>query len=195
SEDSSAVWGGEDAFMAAVPDKLLPRREEFIGLDELDRFIRERPQTYSSVEKLHSPASYRWEKWVAAEDIKNRIAQEAAPGEILRIVSRGRGISGRVREVEITGTEGAVRISGDRIRSRLGGLRSNLFSIRTKTGADGKPEYFIFQGAGWGHGVGMDQSGAAGMAQAGYTAGEILEHYYPRARLAVFADTPPPEDD
>ncbi|MCL1817471.1 MAG: SpoIID/LytB domain-containing protein [Spirochaetaceae bacterium] len=192
SEDSSAVWGGEDAFMAAVPDKLLPQREDFISLDELERFIRERPKTYSSVEKLHSAAGYRWEKWVAAEDIKSRIAREAAVGEILRIVSRGRGISGRIREVEITGTEGAARVFGDRIRSRLGGLRSNLFSIRAKTGPDGRPEYFIFQGAGWGHGVGMDQNGAAGMAQAGYTAQEILAHYYPRAWLETLTDASSP---
>jgi len=66
-------------------------------------------------------------------------------------------------------------------------LRSNLFSIRTKTGSEGRPEYFIFQGAGWGHGVGMDQSGAAGMAQAGFTARDILAHYYPRAQQETFA--------
>jgi SpoIID/LytB domain protein len=183
SEDSSAVWGGDDAFMAAVPDKLLPVRERLLPLNELDTFIRERPKSYSAVERLHSPAAYRWEKWVSAEDIKNRVAAEGKTGDILRIISRGRGISGRVREVEILGTEGSLRVTGDRIRSRLGGLRSNLFSIRSKAGKDGRPEYFIFQGAGWGHGVGMDQSGAAGMAQAGFSAEEILMHYYPRAAI------------
>ncbi|MDR1315397.1 MAG: SpoIID/LytB domain-containing protein [Spirochaetales bacterium] len=184
SEDGPAVWGGEDVFMAAVPDKLIPTRDAFLPLDELDRFIRGRPKSYSAVEKLHSPAAYRWEKWVPAEDIKNRVAAEASTGSILSIISRGRGISGRIREVEITGTDGVMRIPGDRIRSRLGGLRSNLFSIRSKAGKDGRPEYFIFQGAGWGHGVGLDQSGAAGMAQAGFSAGEILKHYYPRAAIS-----------
>ncbi|MDR1625283.1 MAG: SpoIID/LytB domain-containing protein [Spirochaetia bacterium] len=183
SEDSVAVWGGDDAFMAAVPDKLIPPREQFLPLDELDGFIRGRPASYCAVEKLHSPAAYRWEKWVSAEDIKNRIAAEGKIGRVLRVTSRGRGISGRIREVEITGTEGSLRVVGDRIRSRLGGLRSNLFSIRSKAGKDGTPEYFIFQGAGWGHGVGLDQSGAAGMARAGYSAEEILMHYYPRAAI------------
>ncbi|HOV62894.1 MAG TPA: amidase, partial [Spirochaetia bacterium] len=45
------------------------------------------------------------------------------------------------------------------------------------------PEYFIFKGAGWGHGVGMCQSGAAGMANAGYSSEAILAHYYPQAVL------------
>jgi SpoIID/LytB domain protein len=184
SEDSAVVWGGADTFMAAVADKLIPPRETWLPLDQLDGFVRGRPPSYSSAEKLHSAAAYRWEKWVRAEDIKNRVAAEGLTGDIVRIVSRGRGISGRVREVQISGTEGSVRVSGDRIRSRLGGLRSNLFTIRTKTAKNALPEYFIFRGAGWGHGVGMDQSGAAGMAQAGYTAEEILLHYYPRAELA-----------
>jgi SpoIID/LytB domain protein len=186
SEDSSAIWGGEDVFMAAVPDKLIPLRRTWLPLDELDRFARTRPRSYSSVDKLHSPVAYRWEKWVSVDEIRSRIAGDGRTGEILRIVSRGRGISGRAREVEIVGTSGSVRISGDRIRSRLGGLRSNLFSIRSKTGKNGKPEYFIFSGAGWGHGVGLDQSGAAGMAQAGFKADEILRHYYPRAQKARY---------
>jgi SpoIID/LytB domain protein len=175
--------------MAAVPDKLIPPRETWLSLDLLERFIRERPRAYSAAQGLHNPITYRWEKWVSAEDIKNRAAADGKTGDILRIVSRGRGISGRIREVEIIGTEGSVRISGDRIRSRLGGLRSNLFTLRAKTGQgvvakSRLPEYFIFQGAGWGHGVGLDQSGAAGMASAGYTAEEILRHYYPRAEIS-----------
>ena len=47
----------------------------------------------------------------------------------------------------------------------------------------GMPEYFIFAGAGWGHGVGMCQTGAAGMAHEGYSYSEILNHYYPQAEL------------
>jgi SpoIID/LytB domain protein len=185
SEDSLFVWGS-DTFMAAVPDKLIPLRKAYLPLDQLDRWIREKPQSYSAVEKLHSPAAYRWEKWVSAADIRGRIAADGKVGEILQVISRGRGISGRIHEVEVIGTEGSLRVAGDRIRSRLGGLRSNLFTIRSKTGKNGRPEYFIFQGAGWGHGVGLDQSGAAGMAQAGYTAENILRHYYPRAEPAGY---------
>ena len=183
SENTAFVWG-TDTFNPAVPDKLIPLRTVWLPLNDLARWIREKPKSYDSAANLHSSQAYRWEKWVAAEDIRSRNAEFGSIGEILQIISRGRGISGRTNEVEIKGSQGSMRIKGDHIRSRLGGLRSNLFTIRSKLGKDGKPEYFIFQGAGWGHGVGLDQSGAAGMAQAGFTAAQILGHYYPLAELA-----------
>ncbi|HBK69931.1 MAG TPA: amidase, partial [Firmicutes bacterium] len=52
-----------------------------------------------------------------------------------------------------------------------------------KLGKDGLPEFFVFTGGGFGHGVGMDQSGAAGMADDGFTVEEILNHYYPGTTL------------
>jgi SpoIID/LytB domain protein len=183
SEDSRSVWG-TSTFNSAVPDKLLSSRSSPLSLDALARWIRERPRSYASMPNLHSSQAYRWEKWVAAEEIRSRNAADGNKlGEILQVLSRGRGISGRINEVEIRGTQGKIRIKGDKIRSRLGGLRSNLFTIRSKLGKNGRPEYFIFQGAGWGHGVGLDQSGAAGMAQAGFTTAQILQHYYPLATL------------
>jgi SpoIID/LytB domain protein len=182
SEDSVSVWGS-DTYNPAVPDKLVPLRTDWLPLQDLTMWIRERPPSYSSMPNLHSSQAYRWEKWVSAEELHSRNAEYGALGDVLQVISRGRGISGRINEVELKGSQGSMRIKGDRIRSRLGGLRSNLFTIRSKIGKDGKPEYFIFQGAGWGHGVGMDQSGAAGMAQAGFSAPQILAHYYPRAEL------------
>jgi SpoIID/LytB domain protein len=182
SENSISVWG-DNTFNVAVADKLLTPRTTWLSFDALARWIREKPKSYSSVPNLHSSQAYRWEKWVPAEEIRSRNAEYGNVGEILQIISRGRGISGRINAVEIRGSRGSMRVAGDRIRSRLGGLRSNLFTIRSKMGKDGKPEYFIFQGAGWGHGVGLDQSGAAGMAQAGFTAAQILQHYYPLAEL------------
>ena len=180
SESTLSVWG-EDTFNLAVPDKLVPPRLSAISLDRLTRWIQERPESYSSMPNLHSSQAYRWEKWVSVEELRSRNAEYGAIGDILSVVSRGRGISGRIHEVEMRGSLGIMRIKGDRIRSRLGGLRSNLFTIRAKLDGNGMPEYFIFQGAGWGHGVGLDQSGAAGMAQAGFSAEQILAHYYPLA--------------
>lgn len=182
SEGSLSVWG-TNTFNVAVADKLLSPRTSWLSFNELARWIREKPRSYSSVANLHSAPAYRWEKWVSVEELQSRNAEYGNVGEILQVISRGRGISGRINAVEIRGVQGSMRVIGDRIRSRLGGLRSNLFTIRSKMGKDGKPEYFIFQGAGWGHGVGLDQSGAAGMAKAGFTAAQILQHYYPLAEL------------
>ena len=199
SEDSLSVWG-YDAFMTAVPDLLVPGRPRPLPPDQLVRWIRERVPSYSSVENLHYPEAYRWERWVSAEDIGRRVAEAVAEGaaeagsvgRVLGVISRGRGISGRVNKVEIRGSGGTVFIAGDRIRYSLGGLRSNLIAVSVRQGKDGAPEFFIFRGAGYGHGVGLDQSGAAGMAGAGYSAEEIVRHYYPRAELSSPLPPAPP---
>jgi stage II sporulation protein D len=56
--------------------------------------------------------------------------------------------------------------------------------IEPKLDQRGYPEAFFFHGGGWGHGVGMSQHGAAGLAAAGFTARQILKHYYPNAIVA-----------
>lgn len=185
SEDSLAMWGF-DSFMAAVPDKLAPARKDFLPLDELDSWLGGLPYTYSSVQRYHFPASYRWEKWVSPEEIRRRLILRGDddPGEINRIISRGRGISGRVYEIEVQGKKGNVRVHGDPIWFSMGALRSSLFTIAYKFDKNGKIEYVIFRGAGHGHGIGLDQHGAAGMANSGFKAEDILGHYYPRAELS-----------
>jgi SpoIID/LytB domain protein len=149
--------------------------------DELARWILSEPESYSSNPLYYYKSSYRWRLIVPRQEIEARIGRDI--GEILSITTRGRGMSGRVEEVLVKGTKGFETIKGDPIRSRLGGLRSNLFIIMPKFGKDEYPETFIFAGAGWGHGVGMCQTGAAGMAHEGFKAEEILKHYYPLGEL------------
>jgi SpoIID/LytB domain protein len=167
--------------MAAVPDMLLPVRENYLSLNELDHWIRETPPTFSFVSKLSYVSAYRWEKWVTPAEIRRRLDDD--PGDIQQIISRGRGISGRIYELEVRGSKGSVPVKGDAIWGAMGSLRSSLFTIRAKQNKNGDIEYFVFQGAGYGHGRGLDQHGAAGMAGAGYKAEDILLHYYPRAEL------------
>ncbi|MDR1507417.1 MAG: SpoIID/LytB domain-containing protein [Treponema sp.] len=188
SEDSRTMWG-YDAYMEAVPDIMLPERTEYLSPDKLDAWIREAPESFSSVSRFYYSSSYRWEKWVAAGEIRRRLREGVVsedPGEIQRIVSRGRGISGRIYELEAAGSEKSVFVKGDAIWAAMGALRSSLFTIAYKFDGGGNVEYVIFRGAGHGHGIGLDQHGAAGMASAGYSAEEILRHYYPRAELGHF---------
>ncbi|MCL2380868.1 MAG: SpoIID/LytB domain-containing protein [Treponema sp.] len=186
SEDSLVMWGYE-MYMQAVQDPQLPPRSSPLPPDALFRWIRDAPATYSNVFGFFFPNTYRWERWVSPEEIRrrlildNRVGQD--PGEIHRIITRGRGISGRVIELEVQGSEGSVHVRGNPIWFTMGGLRSSLFTIRYKMAADGGIQYFVFQGAGYGHGIGMDQHAAAAMASAGMTAVEILHHFYPRAAL------------
>ncbi|MDR1390090.1 MAG: SpoIID/LytB domain-containing protein [Treponema sp.] len=180
SDDTMTVWGLED-YMSAVPDKMIPLRKKELPADELYAWICDVPESYSIMPRLSFATSYRWEKWVTPAEIRRRLAKD--PGDIKRIVSRGRGISGRVTKLEVIGTGGSVFVQGDEIWSAMGGLRSSLFTIRYKLSSRGEIEYVIFSGGGHGHGMGMDQHGAAGMAGAGYSAEQILAHYYPKAVL------------
>ncbi|MCL2231584.1 MAG: SpoIID/LytB domain-containing protein [Treponema sp.] len=186
SEDSLVMWGYE-TYMRAVQDRHLPPRYYPLPPDTLFRWIRDAPATYSNVPWFHFPNTYRWERWIRPEEIRRRLILDSRvaqdPGEIQRIVSRGRGISGRIVELEVQGSEGSVFVRGNPIWFTMGGLRSSLFTIRSKLYADGSVRYFVFQGAGYGHGIGLDQHAAAAMAAGGMSAGEILRHFYPRAAL------------
>jgi stage II sporulation protein D len=61
----------------------------------------------------------------------------------------------------------------------------NLFVINRETGPHGEIERFVFTGKGWGHGVGLCQVGAFGMAQAGARFDDILKHYYTGISLSL----------
>jgi stage II sporulation protein D len=93
----------------------------------------------------------------------------------LRVVARGR--SRRVTDLEVVGSDGTRQVLGGRIRSALG-LREQLFVIERKYDEDGRITGFSFLGRGWGHGVGMCQVGAYGLAKQGFTYDQILKAYY-----------------
>ena len=179
TESSKDVWGFHAPYLQAVPDKMIPIREIPLSPEQLTAWLQERPPSYSSTPGYFARNAYRWKIWVSRKELDARLNMGDRLGRIISIKTAGRGLSGRVKKVLIKGTEGETTLQGDIMRSKLGGLRSNLFMVQPKMGKDGLPEFFIFTGAGWGHGVGMCQSGAAGMASAGYTYKDILQHYYP----------------
>lgn len=180
TESAKSVWNMSVPIIG-VKDPQIIFETEPPSPDELTRWILSEPLTYSSMSKYYFRSSYRWRLIVPREEIEARIGKNI--GSIKSITTLGRGMSGRVEKVLVKGTKGNEIITNDSIRSKLGGLRSNLFIIMPKLGKNNIPEYFIFAGAGWGHGVGMCQSGAAGMAHNGFTANEILKHYYPLGTL------------
>jgi stage II sporulation protein D len=93
----------------------------------------------------------------------------------LRIAKRGS--SRRVVDLEVIGTQGVGHIRSGRIRSALG-LKEQLFVIDRIYNQDNRVVGFIFTGRGWGHGVGMCQFGAYGLAKQGFTVEQILKTYY-----------------
>ncbi len=93
----------------------------------------------------------------------------------MRVIQRG--LSERLVSTEITGTAGRATVPALRLRTLLS-LRDSLFSYDIERNASGTVVGATFFGRGWGHGVGMCQVGAYGMALAGATYEEILKKYY-----------------
>lgn len=184
TESSQNVWGFPQPYLQAVPDKLSSPRYGLMAPAELYTWLKSRPEAYSNHPKYSNRSAYRWSHWITREEIEARLKLSDTVGRILSLTVVERSISGRAAKVLIEGDKGEKILKGDAIRS-LGGLRSNLFVVQPKLGVAGLPESFVFTGGGWGHGVGMAQSGAAGMAAAGYSFDQILAHYYQGAELTM----------
>ncbi|MDI6709751.1 MAG: SpoIID/LytB domain-containing protein [Thermoanaerobacterales bacterium] len=113
------------------------------------------------------------------EPSRGRIAQTVLDIEELERTSTGR----RVEKVRVTGLDPYGRpaqleiYNADRVRIAFG-LKSSYFTMMKKTDRSGRLLSITFTGNGWGHGLGMSQWGARGMAEAGFSYGDILRHYY-----------------
>jgi SpoIID/LytB domain protein len=96
-----------------------------------------------------------------------------------------RGVSGRALLLAISGERGATEVRGElTIRRSLGMLNSSLFVVSTERDDSGSPSAWVFRGGGWGHGVGMCQTGAIGRADAGEDYRAILRYYFNGAEVA-----------
>jgi peptidoglycan hydrolase-like amidase len=130
--------------------------------------------------------NFRWVREFGAEEVTARVAaRKEGLGRIKEIRPVQRGKSGRMISAEFVGEYGTLTV-GPELPIRqvfVPPLRSAAFVVDTVLGADDLPSTFTIRGAGWGHGVGMCQSGAVAMDRAGRKYQEILSHYYPHARL------------
>jgi stage II sporulation protein D len=122
---------------------------------------------------------------VTREDLEARIRSRIRIGRLIDIEPVRRGVSGRVVELKVRGSRGVYTLRGFRIRTALGIRETNFTVDRTFT-ATGQVDEYIFSGKGWGHGVGLCQVGAYGMAVRGKNYEEILRHYYNGADLTVW---------
>jgi stage II sporulation protein D len=104
-------------------------------------------------------------------------------GELVDLLPLERGATGRLVRLRVVGTERSVTLRGLDIRWNLG-TRENLFFIDPMVAGSGANRAYRFTGRGWGHGVGLCQVGAAGLAEAGAGFREILLHYYPGITIA-----------
>jgi stage II sporulation protein D len=125
---------------------------------------------------------YRWEVRASPSDLKTALARYGDVGTPTDLLPRRLGVSGRVIEMAVTGPGGELVLKGLQVRWGLG-LRENLFVVDRERNTAGAVERFVFTGKGWGHGVGLCQVGAFGMAQSGSSFEAILRHYYTGIQL------------
>lgn len=119
-----------------------------------------------------------WTETLTPSGVMSRLSRSIPEvGTLLDLRVRRRGVSGRVLDLEVLGTAGTAHVRGGRVRSALG-LREQLFVIDRAFDESGRVSKFTFTGRGWGHGVGMCQVGAYGLARAGFSYEKILKHFY-----------------
>lgn len=106
-------------------------------------------------------------------------------GRILALQPVERGLSGRLKRLRLVGEKRTVVI-GKELEIRRALSRTHLYSsafVVDTEGPENRPDAFVLHGAGWGHGVGLCQIGAAVMACRGMSCEAILSHYYPGSAL------------
>jgi stage II sporulation protein D len=173
TEDNDAIWGGEaDPSLRGRDDNPKANMSRVTDATVGD-FLAHDHDAWCSKPK-HGQKSFRWTERKTVEELTTRLAIDFPEiGRVKSLVPKKRGVSGRIGVLAIKGDKGAIDLAGDlKIRRTLGGLKSTLFTV-TREG-----DTFVFQGAGFGHGVGMCQMGAIGMATAGRSHEKILAHYY-----------------
>lgn len=134
---------------------------------------------------------YRWKVRYTQEELSELIRTNTKTdyGDILDLVPIQRGSSGRICKLKIVGSQKTMIIGKElEIRRTLSNshLFSSAFVVDKGEIKNGIPQWFLLSGAGWGHGVGLCQIGAAVMGEKGYTYEEILLHYYKGAEIRKF---------
>ena len=120
---------------------------------------------------------HSWYVRKSKERLEERIKQYYPIGRLIDLIPKSRGESNRVIELVIKGSETQAIVKGLRIR-RVLGLKETLFVMEKEFDENGELSHVLFTGRGWGHGVGLCQVGAFGMARAGAGYKEILKKYY-----------------
>ncbi len=209
TEIFSSAWGEKDfdylqSFQdtenksGSYPDLTDEKQSEKFILDSPECFCNTRDNKILSQVlndyDLETRDFFRWEVRYSNEELSELIKKQSGHdfGAIRSLVPVKRGSSGRLVLLKIIGTKKSMTIGKELvIRKWLSSshLYSSAFIIRTEnTDENGLPGTFHLIGAGWGHGVGLCQIGAAVMGENGYNYIDILQHYYPGAEIEKVYD-------
>ncbi|RKH71115.1 SpoIID/LytB domain-containing protein [Corallococcus aberystwythensis] len=185
TEDNDVVWGGPpDPSLRGRPD-LLESAPDVPGPSNLKAWLA--TSDVPAACKLSSfaqPTKFRWEKRFTQGQV-DALTEKLGVGAVQGLVLSERGVSGRARLLTVSGTQGATQVRGElNIRRLFGMLNSSMATVEADRDAEGRLTGWVFRGGGWGHGVGMCQTGAIGRAEAGQSYPEILRYYFNGAEVA-----------
>jgi stage II sporulation protein D len=170
--------------------------------EEARQFIMSRPEAYCNIEDktiikkilpdfdCETKDFFRWRIDLPQKELQSLLSSKTGVdfGEIKELVPLERGPSGRLFKIKVRGNR-QEKIIGKELEIRRilspSHLLSSAFIVDPHGSAGDVPAGFTLHGAGWGHGVGLCQIGAAGMAEQGRTCEEILFHYFRGAQLST----------
>ena len=201
TERFSACWENEDyAYLQAFRDAESNEELPDLSTEEGARdWIEKTPASYCSTTDNHVLSQilngydretndfYRWRVVYSQKELSELVAGRSGIdfGTIQELLPVERGASGRIVRLRIVGTK-ATRTVGKELEIRRWLSKSHLYSsafvVDKSTSPDGEVR-FVLKGAGWGHGVGLCQIGAAMMGEKGCTCEQILSFYYPQSVL------------
>jgi len=202
SEDFRTAWSEENVdYLVPVfdgPQGRLPS-PPLTEEDALREYIHKPPEVFcnctddSILDRVLNPYDrktrdfFRWRVELSAERVTELTTEKLGVnlGRILALQPVERGLSGRLKRLRLVG-EHASLVIGKELEIRRALSPSHLYSsafVVDTLGPDARPDAFVLHGAGWGHGVGLCQIGAAVMAMRGRGYEEILAHYYPYTSL------------
>ncbi len=135
------------------------------------------PTAGSATAEKMSPFTL-WNVNLAPSVVQSRLSRYVRGiGNLIDVRVAQKGFSRRAIDLEIVGTNGTFHLKGGKIRSALK-LNEQLFALNKRYDSNGRAISYSFTGRGWGHGVGMCQYGAYGLAKMGVKYDAIIKHYY-----------------
>lgn len=186
------------SYLTALRDSKDTDFPDLTNEEEADKWIRTSPDAFCNTKDKEILSQvlnnydqettdfYRW-KVAYDQDVLAELIQRKSGidfGSIVDLIPVERGTSGRIVKLKIVGTKKTFTLGKElEIRRTLSEshLYSSAFVVDKEEITDGIPARFILTGAGWGHGVGLCQIGAAVMGANGYDYKQILTHYFPGA--------------
>ncbi len=132
---------------------------------------------------------YSWEVRKTRRELEAAINRRVSVGRLEDLQIVRRGVSGRIVELKVVGSKATTIVRGFDVR-RLLDTRESLVVLEVQRDSRGRIDAVVFAGKGWGHGVGLCQVGAYGMALRGSSYRQILAHYYSGTELEKVVPDP-----